>query len=277
MKALLEDRAVIALAGAEAKSFLQGLITNDMGALAVGNAIYAALLTPQGKILFDFFLAETADGLQIDCRAAVREALLKRLMLYRLRAKIEIAPRDNLCVVAAWDGPEDLPGLAFDDPRLPALGRRAIAEKSTATADLSPAAVYLAHRLSLAVPEGADFGTDQIFALDAGLEELNGVSFAKGCYIGQELTARMKHRGTARKRVLVVESTDAAPLPEAETPLLAGGREVGTLVSVYGSRGFALIRLDRLAEAGGAPVETEGRAIRIIKPEWLSQELAQRP
>jgi len=269
MKALLEDRAVIALAGADAKSFLQGLITNDVEVLAPGKAIYAALLTPQGKILFDFFVAEAHDGLLIDCRAAAREALLKRLTMYRLRAKIEIAPRDDLCVLAAWDGPEDLPGLAFDDPRLPALGRRAIAEKSAGTTGLSPDAVYLEHRLSLGVPEGADFGTDKIFALDGGLEELNGVSFAKGCYIGQELTARMKHRGTARKRVLVVESTDAAPLPEADTPLEAGGREVGTLVSDYGARGFALVRLDRLAEAGGASVETEGRAIRIIKPEWL--------
>jgi folate-binding protein YgfZ len=277
MKALLEDRAVIALAGAEAKSFLQGLITNDVLALAPGKAIYAALLTPQGKILFDFFLAETADGLRIDCPAAAREALLKRLTMYRLRAKIEIAARDDLCAVAAWDGPEEVPGLAFDDPRLPALGRRAIAEKSMATTGLSPDAVYIEHRLSLCVPEGADFGTDKIFALDAGLEELNGVSFAKGCYIGQELTARMKHRGTARKRVLVVESAEGAPLPEADTALLAGGREVGTLVSVYGARGFALIRLDRLAEAGGAAVEAKGRAIRIIKPEWLSQELAQRP
>ena len=277
MKTLLEDRAVVALAGQEAKSFLQGLITNDVQELAPGKAIYAALLTPQGKILFDFFVAEARDGLRIDCQAAAREALLKRLTMYRLRAKIEIAPRDDLCVLAAWDGPEDLPGLVFDDSRLPALGRRAIAEKSMATTGFSPAADYLAHRLSLGVPQGADFGTDQIFALDAGLEELNGVSFTKGCYIGQELTARMKHRGTARKRVLVVESTDAAPLPEADTPLLAGGREVGTLVSVYGARGFALVRLDRLAEAGGAAVETEGRVVRIIKPDWLSQELAQRP
>jgi folate-binding protein YgfZ len=276
MKALLEDRAVIALAGQEAKSFLQGLITNDVGALAPGKAIYAALLTPQGKILFDFFVVEATDGLRIDCPAPAREALLRRLTMYRLRAKIEIAPRDDLCVLAAWDGSGDLPGLAFDDPRLPALGDRAIAETSAATAARS-ASAYLEHRLALGVPEGADFGADKIFALDAGLEALNGVSFAKGCYIGQELTARMKHRGTARKRVLAVESVDGAPLPGTETPLQAGGRELGTLVSVYGARGFALIRLDRLAEAGGTSVETLGRTVRIIKPEWLSQEPAQRP
>src|ERR1051325_6733767 len=153
MKTLLEDRAVVALAGQEAKSFLQGLITNDVQELGPGKAIYAALLKPQGKILFDFFVAEARDGLRIDCQAAAREALLKRLTMYRLRAKIEIAPRDDLCVLAAWDGPEDLPGLVFDDSRLPALGRRAIAEKSMATTGFSPAADYLAHRLSLGVPQ----------------------------------------------------------------------------------------------------------------------------
>ncbi|MBS0274025.1 MAG: folate-binding protein YgfZ [Proteobacteria bacterium] len=263
MAHLLKDRAIIALSGADTRTFLQGLITNDVDAVASGKPVYAALLTPQGKILFDFLIVDDGSGnLLLDCLAPGRDALIKRLTLYRLRAKVEIKPRDDLAAFASWDGTL-LPGITFDDPRLLALGRRSIAPMAGGSDG------YLAHRLALGVPEGSDFGSDKTFALDAGLEELHGVAFGKGCYVGQELTARMKHRGTARKRILPVESTDKSALIQG-ADLRADGHSIGEIASVYGSKGFTLVRLDRLEDAGAAPLDAAGIAVRMTKPDWLS-------
>jgi tRNA-modifying protein YgfZ len=257
----LTDRAVLAVSGPGSRTFLQGLITNDIGKLAPDAALYAALLTPQGKILFDFFLYEKEGVVLLDCAAAVSDALQKRLTLYRLRAKVEIAPRHDLHVVASTD--ETVAG-GWRDPRLPALGWRAIG----ATDHASPLERYTSHRLDLGVPEGTDFGQDKMFALDADLEELHGVAFDKGCYVGQELTARMKHRGTARKRLIPVVS-EGADLPGPDTPVLAAGREIGTLTSVYQKRGFALMRIDRLDEASGTPLTAADVPTHVTKPAWL--------
>ncbi len=259
MIAELTDRAVIALSGPETREFLQGLVTNDVKRVAPGQLTYAALLTPQGKILFDFFIAEGEDGLLLDCRREARDALVKRLSLYKLRAKVEIKARDDLAVFAG-------PDAALADPRLAALGRRTIAPKAAAPLGAED---YLSRRLGLGIPEGADFGSDRMFALDAGLDELHAVSFDKGCYVGQELTARMKHRGTARKRLLPVTTKDGNPLPARDVPVTAGGQEIGVIASGYGARGFALIRLDRLAEASDAHLEAGGEAVDVTKPAWL--------
>jgi hypothetical protein len=257
----LTDRSVVALSGADTRNFLQGLITNDLDLLTPEKPIYAALLTPQGKILFDFLLADDGAGtILLDCAATSRDALVKRLSMYRLRSKVEIAPRDDLVAFASWDG-SPLPGISFDDPRLAALGRRAIAPKADGQNG------YLAHRLSLGVPEAGDFGSDKMFALDAGLDEFHAIAFDKGCYVGQELTARMKHRGTARKRLLPVQGDTALT---ANADLRSDGHSIGEIVSVYDRSGFALVRLDRLAEAGGAPVEADGKHVSIVKPSWLS-------
>jgi tRNA-modifying protein YgfZ len=256
---LLADRAVIALSGPEARSFLQGLITNDINRLAPDRPLYAALLTPQGKILFDFLIAEGDGAVLLDCAMASRDALVKRLSMYRLRAKVEIAAREQLAVI--W-------GCGDNDPRMPELGRRTIMARAEMPGDILPSDAYLEHRLSLGVPEGADFGSDKMFALDAGLEELCGVSFEKGCYVGQELTARMKHRGTARKRLLLIESLDGA-LPEIGTDVSAAGRSLGEITATYGARGFALVRLDRLDEVADAPVESGGMRVRLVKQSWL--------
>jgi folate-binding protein YgfZ len=259
----LQDRAIIALSGPEARAFLQGLITNDVDKLAPAQPLYAALLTAQGKILFDFLLVDDGAGnILLDCWMPARDTLVRRLSMYRLRAKVDIQPRDDLAVFASWDGAA-IPGISFEDPRLPALGKRSIA----AVAEGSDG--YLPHRLSLGVPEGPDFGSDKVFALDAGLDELHGVAFDKGCYVGQELTARMKHRGTARKRILPIESTDKSALM-AGADLRADGHSLGEAVSVYGNRGFALVRLDRLEEVGGAPIDAAGVIVRVTKPHWLS-------
>ncbi|HEY5347059.1 MAG TPA: hypothetical protein VIJ72_02620 [Rhizomicrobium sp.] len=270
----LEDRAVIAVTGPEARGFLQGLITNDIEKLAPGRGIYAALLTPQGKILFDFLIAEGEGAILLDCAVGAAEALLKRLRLYKLRAKVEIEQRGQLGVYVNLAGhPENRPtdyaarAVTFPDPRLAALGMRSIASRSEMPARLAGAATYHAHRLALGVPEADDFGSDKMFALDAGLEELHGVSFEKGCYVGQELTARMKHRGTARKRLLLVMAADK--LPDPGTAVTANGVSLGEIVSVRGARGFALIRLDRLEETKDVAPSANGIPVTLTRQDWL--------
>jgi tRNA-modifying protein YgfZ len=266
--ALLEDRAVIAIAGAEARGFLQGLITNDVEKISPAGAIYAALLTPQGKVLFDFLIAEGDGALLIDCAAAARDALVKRLTLYKLRAKVTIEVRDQLAVLTGLTGRPALRGNTFDDPRHADLGTRSIAARAEMPTDVSTAAEYHRHRLALGIPEGSDFGSDKMFALDAGLDELHAISFTKGCYVGQELTARMKHRGTARKRLLPIAS-DAA-LPPPGTVLKAGARDIGDIMSIYGTLGFASVRLERLEEAGTDAIDAGGVTIAVTRPAWLS-------
>ncbi|HTO41231.1 MAG TPA: hypothetical protein VL026_09670, partial [Rhizomicrobium sp.] len=258
--ARLTNRAILSLSGPEARDFLQGLITNDVRAAKPGQPAYAALLTPQGKILFDFMIHADGDTLLLDIAADRREALRKRLTMYRLRAKVEIAARDELCVVARWGA--DVMG---NDPRHARLGARTVENADVAAGSDD----YEAHRLGLGIPESSDFGVDRMFALDADLDELHGVAFDKGCYVGQELTARMKHRGTARKRLLPIEALDGAALAPVDTAVVAGGRDIGEITAVYGARGFVLTRLDRLEDAGDAAVEAGGNAVRILKPDWL--------
>lgn len=266
--ACLDDRAVIAVSGPEARSFLQGLITNDIAQVGPHRAVYAALLTPQGKILFDFLIAADGETLLIDCLASARDALLKRLSMYKLRARVEVRPRDDLAVVAAWAGGFEMQSLqehGFRDPRHPDLGARTITMRDAVAQRRDD---YLAHRLALGVPEGLDFGTDSIFALDGDLDELHAIAFDKGCYVGQELTARMKHRGTARKRLLPVKAPMALAAGAAIT---AGSQIIGEIASSYGTFGFALVRLDRLEEANDQPLTTsDSIAVEMTKPSWLS-------
>jgi folate-binding protein YgfZ len=262
--ALLEDRSVIALAGAEARGLLQGLVTNDLTLLKPGMALYAALLTPQGKIVCDFLIAEGDGALLLDCAAVAAEALVKKLKLYRLRAKVEIELRPQLAVYVGLPAPS---AVNFADPRLDALGPRSIAARAEMPAGLPGAAAFHAARLALCVPEGSDFGSDKIFALDGGLDELHAIAFDKGCYVGQELTARMKHRGTARKRLLVVEAEE--PLPPPATEIHDGAQVLGEITATYGRQGFALVRLDRLEQAGPA-LTAAGLSIILRKPAWLS-------
>jgi len=263
---LLDDRALLEVRGAETRNFLQGLITNDIQKLAPDAPLYAALLTPQGKILGDFLLYAQPDSILLDCSGANASDLRTRFLRYRLRAKVEIALRDDLAIIVKWDNAEPKSN-SWCDPRHPRLGWRTVAS-APPMREPSSSRAYLDRRLALGIPEGADFGSDRMFALDADLDELHGVSFDKGCYVGQELTARMKHRGTARKRLLPVESDDA--LPPSETSVTAHDREIGVITSTYGRRGFAAIRLDRLAEAEGVPLHAAGIPVRVRKPDWLS-------
>lgn len=271
--ARLDDRAVLALAGPEARSFLQGLITNDVENLSPGLGLYTALLSAQGKILFDFFVTEGDGALLLDCPAPLSESLLRKLKMYRLRARVEIEQRAQLAVFVNLRGhPDNRPtsyadrAVSFPDPRLAALGIRSIGAVAEMPANLTGASAYHAQRLALGVPEGSDFGSEKIFALDAGLEELNGVSFKKGCYIGQELTSRMKHRATARKRILRI--TAEAALPPVGSVVEADGLELGEILAVTGHEGLALVRLDRLDEAKGQPFAAQ-IPVALTRPAWL--------
>jgi folate-binding protein YgfZ len=272
--AFLDDRAVLAISGPQARDFLQGLVTNDItGGLAPGAGLYTAMLSPQGKILFDFLVTEGDGALLLDVARLSRDALLKKLTMYRLRTKIEIEARDQLGVYVNLKGhPDNRPlsyadrAVSFADPRLAALGVRSIGALAEMPANLPGPRLYHQHRLALGVPEAGDFGMEKIFALDAGLAELNGVSFTKGCYIGQELTSRMKHRATSRKRILT--ATAEIPLPAAG-PVTKGGVEIGELISTHGNTAFALIRLERLDETTGQIVAGE-IPVALARPTWLA-------
>jgi folate-binding protein YgfZ len=260
--AVLDDRSVVKVAGEEASAFLHGLVTNDVAHIEVGGARFAALLTPQGKILFDFFIyrapAETGATFLIDCPASVAPDLIKRLGFYRLRAKIAIADESaELTVAAFWDGepPRLRGGFLYADPRDRRLGFRAILPRTEAAGLAQAPADYESHRISLAAPKGgADFAYADAFPHDVNMDLLNGVDFEKGCYIGQEVVSRMRHRGGARKRIVRVRFAAAAP--PAGAPIKSGEATIGALGSSSGAEGLALIRVDRLAEA-----QAQGRAL----------------
>ncbi len=271
---LLDDRSIISVKGMESRQFLQGLISNDMEACAPGRAIYAALLTPQGKILFEFFVAEHEDRFLLDCAAARASDLIKRLTFYRLRAKVEILLAGELKVAAVWEG--ELGAIApviaaFPDPRLPALGLRLIGVLPALQSAIggTQSGGYRGRRLRLGVPDSSDLPPDTVFALDAGFEELAGVDFRKGCYVGQEVTSRMKHRASARRRFLIAEVD--GDLPPPGTKLEASGREVGTLATGADGRALALVRLDRVEEAStaGESITAMGQKVSLQRPSWL--------
>ena len=272
--ALLDDRGVVKVAGEEAASFLHGLVTNDVENMRAGQARYAALLSPQGKILFDFFIyrapAETGATFLIDCPASATADLVKRLGFYRLRAKIAIADvSEEWRVAALLDGapPSDRDGFFYEDPRDARLGFRAILRRAEAANLTQAAADYESHRISLAAPKGGvDFAYADAFPHDVNMDLLNGLDFKKGCYVGQEVVSRMRHRGGARKRIVRVRF--AGPPPPAGEAVKAGEAMIGVLGSSSGAVGLALIRLDRLAEAkaGGRALAAQGVEIAVEEP-----------
>jgi tRNA-modifying protein YgfZ len=256
--AWLEDRGVIRVSGEDATKFLQGLLTNDVERLEAGEARYAALLSPQGKIQFDMLVVRipVVDGAAylIDCAAAQAADLAKRLSFYKLRAKVAVIDESaDHGVVAGWgDEPQNaVGGVVYRDPRAP-LGWRAILPRRQAMAvGAGLVHEYEGLRIALGVPKGGvDFAYGDAFPHDANLDSLNGVDFDKGCYVGQEVVSRMKHRGTARKRVARVKVADDAPPPG--TPVLDGQLTIGTLGSSSGREALALLRLDRVEDAKAA-------------------------
>jgi len=269
----LADRGVVRIAGPDSETFLQNIVTNDMARLAAGEAGFGALLSPQGKIQTDFLLVPDGDGFLLDLPLDRVPDFVKRMTLYRLRAKVTIADESTaLGVVAFWGGETpDVDGIVFADPRLAALGWRAILPREAARADAgsdeADEAAYHAHRIRLGVPEGGrDFAFGDAFPHDADMDDLGGLDFRKGCYVGQEIVSRMQHRGTARRRA--VHASSEAALPPAGTAIDAGGRAIGTLGGVDGSEGIALVRLDRARQAmdAGAPILADGVPLTLSLP-----------
>ena len=285
--ALLPDRGVVKVAGDDARQFLNGLVTADMAKVAPESAHFAALLTPQGKIIVDFIIAEASaedgGGFFLDCPRALAPNLVSRLNMYKLRAKVVVEDLSaTLGIIAAWDGGTTTEqGLVYADPRLPALGLRIVVRPHLAAetaadlgARLVDAAAYEAHRIALAVPRGGlDFTYNDAFPHETGMDQLGGVDFDKGCYVGQEVVSRMEHRGTARTRTVGVTFEDFAP--ECGLPVLAGEKPAGTMGSSVRGRGIALLRLDRAADAiaAGAPLTAGGLTLEAVRPPWARYDV----
>ena len=281
------DRGLIRIEGADARAFLQGIVSNDVNKVSPARAVYAALLTPQGKYLHDFFIAELDGALAIDCEAARRDDLLRRLARFKLRSKVSLAPGPESHAVALVYGAGALAalglaaergaakalagGIAYADPRLVEIGARAIlpaGSAALAAAGIAPgaAAGYERLRLELGLPDGSrDLEIEKSILLESGFDELAGVDWDKGCYMGQELTARTHYRALIKKRLVPVRIDGPAPAPG--TPILAGEAEMGVMRSASGGAGLALLKLEALS---GIPELVAGTArIEPRKPFWL--------
>lgn len=291
---ILPDRGLIAVAGDDARSFLQGIVSNDMEKVSQEKAGYGAFLTPQGKYLFDFFMVEHAGRILIETEVSRIPDFIKRLSLYKLRANVALNDVSGDYLVAAAFGPDSLaalslpsePGsciitgacIAFTDPRLSDAGARLIISSDNSDDILSnpifqhaSLETYDIHRINLGLPDSSrDMVVEKSVLLENGFDELNGVDWHKGCYMGQEVTARTKHRGLLKKRLLPV-TIDGAP-PAAGTPIMAGDREAGEMRSSCGNAGMALIRLDYLDESvtPESPLRAGEATIMPKKPEWMT-------
>lgn len=288
--AVLEDRGVLEVTGADRCQFLQGLVSNDVAKATADHALYAALLTAQGKYLHDFFIVALGDALYLDGEAARLADLKRRLGLYKLRAKVSLGEANDRYTVATAFGEGtldalDLPpepgaatrfadGAAYVDPRLAELGARLLLPRSAGVAPLaergfriSDAAAYDRLRLTLGVPDGSrDLLVDKSILLESGFDELNGVDWQKGCYVGQELTARTKYRGLIKKRLMPVAVE--GPLPPPGTPVMAGDQDAGEMRSGRDGIALALLRLE--ATADGKPLTAAGAKLTPRKPAWAN-------
>jgi folate-binding protein YgfZ len=272
--AFLPERGVIRVVGADAGRFLQGLVTCNVETLPPGEARFGALLTPQGKIIVDFLVVATPEalggGFHLDVPKALAAELVRKLTFYRLRAKVLIEDQSDQVGVTAFWGGDSAPlvgGLLYRDPRHPALGWRMVAPLPPEQA--GDASAFQVHRIGLGIPEGGrDFIYGDTFPHEADRDQLAGVDFTKGCYVGQEVVSRMEHRGTARTRVVPVTYADHAPMEGAD--VTAGDKLVGMMGSTAAGRGLAKLRLDRVEEALGAgeAITAGGIALRLVRPDW---------
>ncbi len=281
---LLDDRSVLEIAGEDRASFLQGLLTNDVDGLTEGEGCFAGLLSPQGKILFDFFIVSAGDSFLVDCPSELAAALAKRLALYRLRARVTIGSvSDRWGVAAVWGegAPEWAKAhapVSYPDPRLSSLGFRLLVLGSHQPQFSASLGDYEAMRIALAIPEGGkDYAYGDAFPHEACFDLLDGVNFKKGCYVGQEVVSRMQHRGTARTRVLAVSAKQQ--LPQGGADILADGSAAGRLGSVASERGVALARLDRVKEAlaKGHAFTAHGVPVELAAPAWANYSLDGEP
>jgi folate-binding protein YgfZ len=258
----LSGRSVLALCGANRVGFLNGLVSNDVALAAPGRAVWAALLTAQGKWLTDFFIFDEGGRLLLDCEAGQASMLLQRLQRYKLRADVTLA-HTELCVYAAWDGaPQAANAVVAPDPRLAAAGWRVVGPAGLPAN--TPEAAYDLHRLCLGLPDGSrDMEAEKTVLLEAGFDELNGISWTKGCYMGQELTARTRYRGLVKRRLVQVRAERG--LPVAGTPIVSRGRDIGQMRSSLGTVGLATLRVDEL----NAPeMQADGIPLAAALPAW---------
>jgi folate-binding protein YgfZ len=272
----LKRRGVVAVGGPDAETFLNDLITAEIGRAAPGQALYAGLLTPQGKVMFDFIIIRDGERFMFDVAREAAPALAKRLLFYRLRAKVTVEDlSDHYRVAALWSphGVFHIDGIAAPDPRLASLGWRMIlpVEQPLERKGFAPATEpdYDAHRIALGIPEGGiDFAFGDAFPHDIDMDQLGGVDFDKGCYVGQEVVSRMQHRRTARRRFVVARVTGGAPA--IGTEVLAGGKALGRLGSAADGFALAELRLDRTKEAmdSGAAIEAGGARLEPSIPGW---------
>jgi folate-binding protein YgfZ len=285
---LLDDRGILAVSGPDRRPFLQGLVSNDVDKVGPTTARYAALLTAQGKYLHDFMMIDAGESIWLDAEAARRGDLKRRVSMYRLRAKVTLDERSDLAVAAVFGtdataalGLPSEPGaarafgtgVAFVDPRLPALGARAILPRDEAKALFADAGISEAEfdgydrlRLSLGIPDGTrDLVPEKTILLEAGFDELNGVDWQKGCYIGQELTARTKYRGLIKRRLMPVRIEGPPPYPGAI--VTADGREVGEMRSSRDGLGLALLRIEPLRE--GKTLAADEATLVPVRPAWI--------
>jgi hypothetical protein len=270
----LTERGVIKVSGDNAKKFLQDIVTNDVARAVDGKAVHAGLLTPQGKILFDFFLLDRGDHFLLECTRENVDDLIKRLTFYKLRAAVELEDLSATHKIwAAWNGTPDTSAdaISYCDPRLEILGLRIIAPASldvTAGCEAASEDEYHGLRIALGVPEAdKDYPLGDTFPHEANYDQLAGVDFKKGCYVGQEVVSRMQHRGTARKRI--VPAHGKAPLTEG-AKISGGDTAIGLLGSVAGDIGLATVRLDRAEKAikDGHPLMAGNVEIDLIQPGW---------
>ena len=259
----LKDRSLLFVSGAEAQSFLQNLITTDIDSLEADEARPGALLTPQGKILFDFMIWQNGDGYTIETDAGQHDGLLKRLTMYKLRAAVTLASGTEEGVTVSWG--ENVEGVR--DSRFAKVGVTLTRQPGKHGHDAE--ALYDALRINHGIViSGSDFALQDTFPHDALMDFNGGLSFRKGCYVGQEVVSRMQHRGTARRRVVTVSAATA--LPETGTEITAAGKPIGTLGSVEGSSGLAIVRIDRAgaAMAAGTPLLAGETPVSLVLPEW---------
>lgn len=292
--AVLDDRGIVSLRGEDARAFLQGLVTNDVGQVAPDHAIWAAMLTPQGKYLFDFFIVEMMGALVLDCERARVPDLIARLRTYKLRSQVDISDDSDDWAVVALVGTEAdgealaefegragdfAGGVCFVDPRYGGAGARAILPRESieqlkaAGFEQADAGDYDIHRLVCGLPDGSrDLVPEKSFPMENALDELHAIAWDKGCYVGQEMTARMRYRATAKRVLLPVEIEGDAPAPG--TVIMQGGKEAGEMRSAHGAIGLALLRVEALAalhEGAGDLMAGETRLTPMRPPYMRAQ------
>lgn len=273
----LDDRALVLVTGDDAETLLQSIITTDLDSLASGEAKPGALLAPQGKILFDFLISRIDAGFRLDCRADVADDLVRRLTLYRLRAKVQISKQDQALVAVSWgddSGASDSdsgPSHADSSLRDARFVAGDVQRHYGREADVAAIAAWNAFRAAQGIAEsGSDYALGDAFPHDVLFDQNGGVGLHKGCYVGQEVVSRMHHRGTARRRVLIARG--AAALPASGAEIIANGRALGTLGTVSGRTGLAIVRIDRVKDAmtAGSPITANGVELDLSIPSWAT-------